>query len=101
MVKTDTIQLLLLLSVALELAEMTNVKKFNNKHQQLLLLQQENVLLKEQNTKQQETFAKQINLLEQRAKAREDETNHRLDELSSQFPSMQEAQTQFAHTKRN
>jgi integrase len=73
----------------------------NDNSETITQLQEENVLLKEQITKQQETFEKQINLLEQRAKAREDETNHRLDELSNQFPTMQEAQNQFAQTKRN
>ncbi len=73
----------------------------NDNSETITSLQEENALLKEQITKQQETFEKQINLLEQRAKAREDETNHRLDEISNQFPTMQEVQKQFAHTKRN
>jgi len=69
--------------------------------EELTSLQEENALLKQHIKAQEETFEKQINLLEQHAKAREDETNHRLDELSNQFPTMQEAQKQVAHTKRN
>ena len=73
----------------------------NDNSEELTSLQEENVLLKQQIKDQQETFENKINLLEQHAKAREDDTNQRLDELSKQFPTIQEAQKQFAHTKRN
>ena len=74
---------------------------FGNNSETINQLQEENVLLKQQIKDQQETFENKINLLEQHAKAREDDTNQRLDELSKQFPTMQEYQKQFAQTKRN
>ena len=73
----------------------------NDNSDELTSLQEENALLKQQIKDQQETFENKLTLLEEHAKARENETNHRIDELSKQFPTMEETQKQFAQTKRN
>ena len=69
----------------------------NENSETISILKDENALLKEQIAKQQEHIVNQ----EERAKAREYETNFRLDELLSQIPELQKVQTKIAHTKRN